>query len=67
MGTISISEDRFKKVLADVEALVEDVTALIDRDDVVKQRIAGIKADPSIGKTEKELDDYLRRRGIEID
>jgi|GEM_PF-1610058 len=67
MGTISISEDRFKKVLADVEALVKDVTALIDRDDVVKQRIAEIKANPSLGKTEKELDDYLKRRGVEID
>lgn len=67
MDTINISEDRFKKVLADVEVLVDDVTALINQDDIVKQRIAEIKADPSIGKTEKELDEYLKKRGVKID
>ena len=67
MDTINISEDRFKKVLADVEVLVEDVTALINQDDIVRQRIADIKANPSIGKTEKELDGYLKNRGVKID
>lgn len=67
MDTINISEDRFKKVLADVEVLLEDVTALINRDDIVRQRTAEIKADPSIGKTEKELDEYLKEREVKID
>jgi len=67
MNTITLSEDRFRKVLADVEVLVEDVTALINQDDIVKKRIAEIKANPSIGRTEEELDEYLRRRGVEID
>lgn len=67
MDTINISEDRFKKVLADVEVLVEDVTALINQDDIVRQRIAEIKANPSIGKTEEELDEYLKKRGVKID
>ena len=67
MDTITLSEDRFRKVLADVEVLVEDVTSLVNQDDVVKKRIAEIKANPSIGRSEEELDEYLKRRGIKID
>ena len=67
MGTITLSEDRFRKVLADVETLVEDVTSLVNQDDVVKRRIAEIKANPSIGRSEEELDEYLKRRGVKID
>jgi hypothetical protein len=65
--TITLSKSRFSKVLSDFEVLLEDVTELINRDDVVRQRIADIKADPSIGKTEEELDAYLRKRGIKVD
>jgi len=53
-------------VLADVENLIEDVTDLFDQDKVVKERIADIEADPSIGKSEKELDSYLKKRGVQI-
>jgi len=67
MDTITLSEDRFRKVLADVETLVEDVTSLVNQDDVVKKRIAEIKANPSIGRSEEELDEYLKRRGVKID
>jgi len=62
--TITISENRFKKVLSDFEVLLEDVTALVHRDDIVKQRIAEIEANSSIGRTEEELDEYLKRRGV---
>jgi len=34
---------------------------------VVKKRIAEIKANPSIGRSEEELDEYLKRRGVKID
>jgi hypothetical protein len=30
MGAITISEEKFEKVLADVETLIEDVTSLLD-------------------------------------
>jgi hypothetical protein len=65
--TITLSKSRFSKVLSDFEVLLEDVTELINRDDVVRQRIADIKVDPSIGKREEELDAYLRKRGIKVD
>jgi len=51
-------------VLSDFEVLLEDVTALVHRDDIVKQRIAEIEANSSIGRTEEELDEYLKRRGV---
>lgn len=65
--TITLSKARFGKVLSDFEVLLEDVTELINRDDVVHQRIADVKSDPSIGKTEEELDAYLKKRGIKVD
>jgi len=67
MVNITISEEKFNKVLADVETLIEDVSTLFDQDEIAKHRFAEIKKNPSIGKSEKELDDYLKKRGVEID
>ena len=67
MVNISVSEEKFNKVLADVEALIEDVSELFDQDEIAKKRIMDIESNPSIGKSEKELDDYLRQRGVKID
>ena len=66
MGTITISEDKFDKVIADVETLIEDVTSLFDQDEIAKQRMKEIKANPSIGKSERELDNYLKKRGVKL-
>jgi len=66
MATMTISEEKFNKVLADVENLIEDVTDLLGQDKIAKERIADIEADPPIGKTEKELDSYLQKRGVRI-
>jgi hypothetical protein len=65
--TITLSRERFKKVLLDFEVLLEDVTELVNRDDIVRQRIADVKSDPSMGKTEDELDAYLKKRGVKVD
>lgn len=67
MTNISISEEKFNKVLADVEALIEDVSDLFDQDEIAKKRIMDIEENPSIGKSEQELDDYLKQRGVKID
>ena len=66
MTTITISEEKFNKVIADVEKLIEDVSSLLDQDEIAKKRMAEIKTDPSIGKSEKELDNYLKRRGVKV-
>ena len=62
MGNITVSEEKFNKVLSDVEALIEDVSSLFDQDEIAKKRIAEIKSNPSMGKSEKELDSYLAKR-----
>ena len=65
--SITVSRGRFKKVLTDFEVLLEDVTALVNRDDIVGTRISDVKTNPSIGRSEKELDAYLKKRGVKVD
>ncbi len=67
MTTITVSEDKFNKVLADVELLIGDVASLFDQDEIARKRIAEIEDNPSIGRSEKELDEYLRKRGLKIE
>ena len=67
MAIMTISEEKFNKVIADVENLIEDVADLFDQDEIAKRRLTEIKANPSIGKSEKELDDYLKKRGVKVD
>lgn len=66
MVNIIISEEKFNKVLADVETLIEDVGSLFDQDEIARKRMDEIKTNPSIGKSEKELDEYLKRRGVKV-
>jgi len=67
MTTITIPQEKLDKVLTDVEILIEDVSSLFNQDKIVKQRLAEIKSNPSIGKSEAELDLYLKKRGVKID
>ena len=66
MASIVISEAKLDKVLSDVEVLIEDVVSLISQDEIAKKRLAEIRANPSLGKSEKELDLYLKKRGVKI-
>ena len=67
MRTMSISEEKFNKVISDVEILIEDLTSIFNQDEILRKRLDDIKKDSSIGKSEKELDSYLKKRGIKID
>ncbi|MBI2655397.1 hypothetical protein HYX06_03165 [Candidatus Woesearchaeota archaeon] len=67
MANLNVSEEKFNKVLADVETLIEDVSDLFDQDEIAKERISDIEKNPSIGKSEKELEDYLKQRGVKVD
>jgi len=67
MVSITVSEEKLSKVLADVEALIEDVTSLVSQDAVAKKRLSEIMENPSIGKSEAELDKYLKERGVKVD
>ena len=66
MANIMISEEKFNKVLEDVENLIEDVADLFDQDEIAKKRINDIQNNPSIGKSEKDLDEYIKSRGLSI-
>jgi len=67
MSTITVSEEKFNKVIQDVENLIEDVSDLFNQDEIAKKRMTEIKSNNSIGKTEKELDEYLKKRGVKVD
>lgn len=67
MATITISEEKFHKVLSDVELLITDVSSLFEEDEIVKRRLKEIKQNPSLGKSEEDLDIYLKARGVNID
>lgn len=62
MATITLSEEKFNKVMNDVETLIGDVVDLLDQDSIVKKRITDIKANSSIGKSEEDLDSYILER-----
>jgi len=68
METLNISKEKFSKILEDFEVLINDVeSALSEENLVVRKRINDIKLNPSIGKSEKYLDEYLKKRGVKID
>ena len=52
------------RVLVDVEVLVEGVANLFNQDEIAKKRLVEIKKDPTILKSENELNDYLKKRGV---
>lgn len=68
MTTISVSKEKLGEVISDVEQLVSHFEDLVEEQDKIAQcRLANIKTGKVKGKTEEELDNYLKKRGIKID
>ncbi|MEK6959773.1 MAG: hypothetical protein AABX47_01250 [Nanoarchaeota archaeon] len=67
MAKIAVSQEKLDKVLSDVQTLIEDVSSMLDQDTVAKRRLAQVKKDPLIGRSEADLDRYLKKRGIRIE
>ena len=67
MTSVSIPREKFDKVLTDIEILIKDVGSLLNLDNIAKRRLAEVKKNPSILKSEKELNQYLKKRGIKVD
>lgn len=61
-NTIKIEKTILTKILKDAEILIDDVESALNNK--LKQRILDIKTDSSIGKTEKDLEIYLKKRGV---
>ena len=66
METVTIPKEKFNKVISDVEVLIEDVVSIFSQDNIAEKRLKEIKETPSIGKSESELDNYLKKRGVKI-
>lgn len=67
METIAVPRELLGKLVSDMEILATDVEELLSTDKIVKKRIADITISPSIGKSELELDEYLKQRGVKVD
>ena len=65
METVTVPKEVFNKILSDVEILIDDVEMALDVK--VRKRISDIETGKVKGKTEKELDDYLKKRGVKVD
>ncbi|MEK6952300.1 MAG: hypothetical protein AABX29_04750 [Nanoarchaeota archaeon] len=64
METVTIEKVNFVKILNDVERLIQDVEVALSKE--VNKRITDIETNKIQGKTEKELDEYLKKRGVKI-
>lgn len=65
METVTLSKEAFTKILADVETLIDDVELALDTK--VKNRLQDVKSGKIKGKTEDDLDNYLKNRGVKIE
>lgn len=67
MTNITLPKEKFDKVLHDVDVLIDDVSELVDQDKLAEKRLSEIRKDPSICKSEAELDAYLKKRGVKVE
>ena len=68
METVTIPKEKLDLVIADVKKLVSHFEDIVGNQDlVVRERLKDIKTGKVEGKSEQELDEYLKKRGIDID
>ena len=67
MTAVSVPREKLAKVLSDVELLITDLTSLVDEDTIAKERLTAMRTDPSVRRSEDDLDEYLARRGVHVD
>jgi len=67
MQTVQVGKDDFNKILNTAEVLIDEVEQALSQDDIIIRRIEDIKTGKVKGKTEKELNDYLKKRGVKIE
>ena len=66
MTTVSVPREKLAKVLSDVELLIADVSSLVDEDTIAKDRLTAMRTDPSVRRSEDDLDEYLAKRGVHV-
>ena len=68
METVTIPKAKLDLVISDVEKLLTHFEELVDSQNlIVRERLNDIKKGKVVGKSEEELDEYLKKRGVQVD
>jgi len=67
MEIVEVKKSDLDKILNTAEILVDEVEQALSQDEIVKKRIEDIKTGKTSGKTERELNDYLKKRGVKVE
>ena len=57
---------KLEKMRANAKLLLQDIDETLKQETILQQRIKDIQMNPSMGKSEEELDNYLRKRGVKV-
>ncbi len=67
METVLVPKAKLQIVLSDVERLVSHFEDLVeDQDQIAEQRLQDIKSGKVKGRSEEELNTYLKARGVKV-
>jgi len=66
MEQVQVQKEDFSDILRTIERLIDKVENILSRDEIAKSRIMDIKEGKIQGRTETELDSYLKKRGVKI-
>ncbi len=66
METVQVNKSDLGKILSTVEILIDEVENALSQDELAKKRFEEITSGKIKGKSEKDLDEYLKRRGVKL-
>ena len=66
MERVQVQKEDFSDILRTIERLIDKVENILSRDEIAKSRIMDIKEGKIQGRTETELDSYLKKRGVKL-
>ncbi len=67
MEIIEVKKSDLDKILNTAEILVDEVEQALSQDEIANKRIRDVRTGKTSGRTEKELDVYLKKRGVKIE
>tara|TARA_B100000315_G_scaffold252198_1_gene288479 strand:+ start:166 stop:381 length:216 start_codon:yes stop_codon:yes gene_type:complete len=67
MSSVTITEKELEKIKNNAEKLIKDIAKLTDQDRIAFERMKDIKNNPEMFTSEKELNDFLKKRGVKLD
>lgn len=67
MEQVQVTKSDLSGILQTVEVLIDKIEHVLSQDEIAKVRIADIKTGRVQGRTEAELDEYLKKRGVKFE